>query len=70
MTQNDADIDKVMQSIRVHHAAFEMYLAGYRKRVQDEKEQPSSLRDVEEFKSHVREDFERKWCDVKPDTFD
>lgn len=59
--------DDVMQSVRMHHTAFEMYLAGYRKRMRDEQEQPSSLRDTTELKSHLRDDFERTWQDVKPE---
>lgn len=57
---------EVIKSLRVRHAAFEMYVAGYHQRIQDEKEQPSSLREVGTFSKHIQESFEREWEDAQP----
>ncbi|WP_440767597.1 hypothetical protein [Natronorubrum sp. DTA7] len=62
----EVDFENVVDDVRMHHAAFEMFLAGYRQRIRDEQEQPSSLRDERDFQSHVRKGFEREWKAVKP----
>lgn len=60
------DIDDIIKSARIEHAAFEMYMAGYRKALEIEKEQPSYLQNKEAYKSVIKRDFERNWNEVKP----
>lgn len=58
------DIDEVIKEARIERAAFDMYMAGYRKALEIEKEQPRLSK--EEYKSEIKEDFAENWSEVKP----
>lgn len=60
------DIDEVIKEARIKHAAFDMYMAGYRKALEIEKEQPRLSK--EEYKAEMKEDFAENWSEVKPES--
>lgn len=66
MSEGHEHVDEVVQDIKIYTVAMEMFLAGYQQRVEDEKKQPSSLRDREDFRQHVRKQFERSWSEYGP----
>ena len=58
---SDVNIEAVLDELEAEQHAFELFMAGYQQRLEDESVTSTKFHDREKFAQHIRETFWREY---------